>query len=189
MNSEYYNKVNEDLYANAATVANYDYTKKVSVDNAGSKVFTFNNAADLINTSTSTKANYLKEYPFSKSAYTAEGGSFGSVELKNNDEKDYYLFTTDETRYNIAPTTSTQHRYYAYYSMKIKLIVKSFSPTATFETIYDPTLYYNTGSSADATDKMCGLKLGTTELLDGKTGYLTVSQVNKIGRASCRERV
>ena len=176
VNSEYYNKVNEDLYANAATVANYDYTKKVSVDNAGSKVFTFNNAADLINTSTSTKANYLKEYPFSKSAYTAEGGSFGSVELKNNDEKDYYLFTTDETRYNIAPTTSTQHRYY---SMKIKLIVKSFSPTATFETIYDPTLYYNTGSSADATDKMCGLKLGTTELLDGKTGYLTVSQVNK----------
>ncbi|MFW5571751.1 MAG: hypothetical protein ACOCOH_07130, partial [Prevotella sp.] len=55
--------------------------------------------------------------------------------------KDCYLTTGDETRYNIAPTTAMEHRYYAFYLMKIDLDVQEYDAYCRMEKLYDPTCY------------------------------------------------
>ena len=55
-------------------------------------------------------------------------------------DKTFYVFTTDETRYNIAPTTATQHRFYAFYAMKVEVICQDYEPVVEFEPVYEKTL-------------------------------------------------
>jgi predicted lipoprotein with Yx(FWY)xxD motif len=176
--SSYYNTVGEDLYANAATVANHTYTDKVLVDVAGNQAFTFNNADVLSNTNTGANTNYLQEYPFSLNAYTAAGGDFTNVRLKTGDSRTCYLFVGDETRYNIAPTTATRHLYYAYYLMTIKLVTKTYTPSVTWVPVYNSSLTYDVTTGTDVNNYLAGVKLGTTEAGTTTTyGYLTVDQI------------
>jgi hypothetical protein len=67
-----------NIYSNVEAASDHTYTDKVYVEKAGTKAFTFNNAADINGTTTST---YLKEYPFSLTAYGTEGGAFSDVKL------------------------------------------------------------------------------------------------------------
>lgn len=164
------------------------YNDKVYATKAGNIRFKFNNAEGLSNTNPAPNTNYLEEYPFSAANYvgspdpdnTSTTGEFVNCVMNAQDAESttYYLFTADETRYNIAPSSAWQHRYYAFYRMEIDLQTTSYDPQLTWNTVYDETCYNKNGELA--TEPMYGLKLGT--VVKGTTtpveGYLTVKQID-----------
>ena len=165
---------------------NYDYTTKVVATKAGDVVFKFNNAEELENTSGQTQNKYLEEYPFSVTAYTDPNGvtkgNFTQIKLNATNANGlsnsgtYYLFTADETRYNIAPTTAWQHRMYAFYRMGITLVAKSYTPVVTWTKIYDKTCYNK--DNKDAFDSMWGAELATKDGNKPAKGYLSTKEIN-----------
>ena len=160
----------------AAYDPNADYKQKIKALVSGTKAFRFNNADELGNNSTSPDIKYFNEFPFSKKAYS---GEFKGLSLVKDDSEVRYLFTADETRYNISPATATEHRSHAFYVMDIQLVLKQYKPKFTWVPIYTSTCYEENGK--DVEKPQYGLKLGTTEMgKSGKMGYLTVDQINKI---------
>ena len=160
----------------AAYDPNADYKRKIKALVSGTKAFRFNNADELGNNSTSPDIKYFNEFPFSKKAYS---GEFKELSLMKDDSEVRYLFTADETRYNISPATATEHRSHAFYVMDIQLVLKQYKPKFTWVPIYTSTCYEENGK--DVEKPQYGLKLGTTEMGEsGKMGYLTVDQINKI---------
>ena len=159
---------------------NADYKQKVKALVSGTKAFRFNNADELGNEVHSTDTKYFNEFPFSKEAYKkTTGGEFKGLSLVKDDSEVRYLFTADETRYNISPATATEHRSHAFYVMDIQLVLKQYKPKFTWVPIYTSTCYEENGK--DVEKPQYGLKLGTTEMGEsGKMGYLTVDQINKI---------
>ena len=134
---------------------------RTQVGTVGNQAFRFNNADEL-----ATHSGYMTEYPFTLERYANQtnpgrgqfiAASFVDIDgtLDNPDRETFYVFTTDETRYNIAPTTATQHRFYAFYEMIVELVCENYDPIVTFEKIYDKTFYDN-GSKDDATDAFYG---------------------------------
>lgn len=153
-----------------------DYRGKIQAIVSGTKAFRFNNADELGNNSTSPDIKYFNEFPFSKKAYS---GEFKELSLMKDGSEVRYLFTADETRYNISPATATEHRSHAFYVMDIQLVLKQYKPKFTWVPIYTSTCYQENGK--DVEKPQYGLKLGTTEMGEsGKMGYLTVDQINKI---------
>ncbi len=59
--------------------------------------------------------------------------SADQAKLKDLQRKNMYLFTTDETRYNIAPTTKEMHRAFAYYKTTIELQLADYTPKVTWK--------------------------------------------------------
>lgn len=157
-----------------------DYRGKIQAIVSGTKAFRFNNADELGNENTSTKTKYFNEFPFSKESYKkTTGGEFKELPLMKDGSEVRYLFTADETRYNISPATATEHRSHAFYVMDIQLVLKQYKPKFTWVPIYTSTCYEENGK--DVEKPQYGLKLGTTEIGEsGKMGYLTVDQINKI---------
>ena len=182
------------LYNNTAYSADHTYTDKVYTVDAGKYRFKFNNAEDLAAAGNNATGTFT-EYPFSVSKYLAtpnpgdktatpatdpsgDLGTFIECKLHAQEAKSgtYYVFTADETRYNIAPTDGWQHRYYAFYRMEIELRAKTFSPKLTWKRIYDKT-FYNDGEG-DKEDSMWGLELDVAEENGQKvTGYLTYQEI------------
>ena len=171
-------------------------THKIYANVAGNIRFKFNNAEDLDNSGGGSGKNYLEETPFSVKDYlgsddpdgTSTKGAFIKCQLMASSETQksgtYFVFTADETRYNIAPTDSMQHRFYAFYRMDIELVAEDFTPTFTPTTVYENTFYEST--SAPKRLKQYGIKLGTNETItidDGNggtketMGYLSTHQV------------
>ena len=148
--SEYYNTYGDGKQY--TTSGNEEASTKVSTAECGDQPFKYNNAHELANDNISATAATLEEYPYSEALYTAANGSGTSTGLQgtftkeielaiNSDAKDCYLFTGDETRYNIAPTTALEHRYYAFYLMKIDLQVKEYEAYCRMTRLYDATCY------------------------------------------------
>ena len=192
---------NDGLYASNYN-PNATYNNKVFTSTAGNIRFKFNNAEDLDNTS-EEEEGYLEEYPFSVKDYLGSDdpdggtakGAFAEMKLTANPSLNqhsgiYYVFTADETRWNIAPSKAWQHRYYAFYRMDIELQAKTYTPDLAWEKIYDKTCYYkddvfpstdngNTPAGGVNTNSMWGVKLATK---DGNTivknGYLTYKEIN-----------
>lgn len=182
------------LYKNSGP--NYPYDTKVYTSTAGNIRFKFNNAEDL---GKPGAQNFLIENPFSVANYlnttdpdfdseenpgsTAEPAAFITCKLKAVPATDqnsdiFYVFTADETRWNIAPTTAWQHRAYAFYRMDIELRAKTFTPEITVKPIYEKTLYSKDGS--DVEDSMWGIELETTDPDEsGKKveGYLSIQEI------------
>ena len=153
------------------------YTTKVLTEKVGDTKFTFNNASTV-----SSAGGYFEEYAFNPSSYSSFiDFTFNQTEMTNGTVKTAYLFTCDEPRYNIAPTTATQHVYYAFYEMKIDMQTKTYVPTLTWQKIYDSSF-----DGGGKTDSKWGLTLATTETVDDHgrhSGYLTVTQIlDKIGQ-------
>ena len=162
------------------TTGNESADDKVRSEMCGDKAFKYNNAADLANTGTASTAATLEEYPYSEALYTSQGGTFTEdIEIAVNDEKPCYLFTGDETRYNIAPTTALEHRYYAYYLMDIQLLVKDYDAKCELKEVYSSTCYEGYaekpmyGGTFKAYDKD-----GVTEIPSSKA-YLTVNMMKQ----------
>ena len=187
--------VNNGLYDTNYS-PNSNYLDKVFTSTAGNIRFKFNNAEDIGSSGSSTSgARYLIETPFTVTDYlgsddpdhSSKTGSFITCQLMADPTLGYqntgifYVFTADETRYNIAPTTALQHRYYAFYRMDIELRAKTFTPDFTWTRIYDASLYDKDGT--DAEDSMWGLTLDTSdkETVDGKEvkmeSYLTYQEI------------
>ena len=123
-----------------------DENVRTKVGTVGDKAFRFNNADEL-----ATNSGYLTEYPFTLDRYATQtkpgAGQFVEAQFYKdiiNDQtwsqKTFYVFTTDETRYNIAPTTATQHRFYAFYEMIVEVLCDDYEPSVEFTKIYDKTL-------------------------------------------------
>ena len=143
------------------------------VDIGGTKKFKFNNAEDVDD----NFDGVLEEYAFSLGQYTAEGGKFETMEYNDVTVADQvetrYIFTTDETRYNIAPTTAIQHRAYAYYEMIVHVSAGTYEPEVEFVPIYDKTLNGN-----GKTDAYYGAVV--TANAGGKPGYSSTREIFKI---------
>ena len=182
---------------------------KVVTATAGNVRYKFNNAEDLSD-NTQTGSAYLKEYPFSVDTYlsnykdpdakagetpkTAKFEECHVIAGKGAQEAGkFFVFTADETRYNIAPTTDWQHRQYAFYRMDVKAIAEEYAPELVWTPVYDHALMATTDANGEEekTDKpQFGLKLLTKEIIKNQTtgettiggfikGYLTVKQINE----------
>ena len=171
-----YSFVNSPYWETASSLYNSDpnhtYKDKIYVETAGNRAFRFNNADELDNNSTSTETRYWTEYPFSIQNYLAQGGQFTDVYVGENETGEAYIFTADETRYNIAPTTATEHRYYAFYKMEVEVKKKTYQPVVEIKKIYDRTCY-----EGDVEFAQYGAKVTTEKLADGTMGYLTATQI------------
>ena len=148
--SEYYNTYGDGNQYSAT--GNEEASKKVSTAMCGNEPFKYNNAHELDKNNQMTTAATLEEYPYSEALYKASDGSgtitgtpgtfTEDIELRANDAaKNCYLFTGDETRYNIAPTTAMEHRSYAFYLMEIDLKVKEYDAYCNIKRLYDKTCY------------------------------------------------
>ena len=181
-----YWKTAYNLY-NAEYDPDHTYTDKVSVDNVGNYPFRFNNADELDNTSTDTQIRYWTEHPFSIQEYQKQNNvdnPFGEMIVPEGQTGNAYLFTADETRYNIAPTSASEHRNYAFYHMEVDVIKKTYTPAVELTPLYGTTCY-----DGDAELAHYGVKI-TTINVDGSPveGYLTSEQIatainNKIAEA------
>lgn len=148
--SAYYNKYGDGMQYTAT--GDEDASTKVSTAWCANQPFKYNNAHELANDKVNPTAATLEEYPYSEARYTAKDGSgtisgvqgtfTDNIELAvNDDAKDCYLTTGDETRYNIAPTTAMEHRYYAFYLMKIDLDVQEYDAYCRMTKLYNTTCY------------------------------------------------
>ena len=174
--SPYWN-TNADLYASTYNPG-ANYQDKVNTSLKGTIQYQFNNAATV-----GTSGGQYREYPFTLARYTAAGGNFDQLyytdtEMTTGASKTAYLFTCDETRYNISTATATQHRTYAFYKLDITAQKKNYDPKLAWEKIYNQT-YYNDGGVRE--DAMYGLTVTTTQAGEGNSvyGYVTVAQINQ----------
>ncbi|MCI6074747.1 MAG: hypothetical protein MR712_05095 [Bacteroidales bacterium] len=179
--SPYYNRYGDGKQYEATGDEPAD--EKVHTSMCGNVPFKYNNAADLEASGATATASTLEEYPYTEARYLAQGGSFTEdIEIRVNDPgKECYLMTGDETRYNIAPTTALEHRYYAYYLMDIQLLVKDYDAKCVLTELYKNTCYegnadkpmyggrfeaYESGHSGDP-----------TYLIPSERAYLTVNMM------------
>lgn len=173
----------KDLYASDYN-PNQSYLDKIDVKVAGNQPFIFNNSAQLDRNRNTQATLYLEETPFSSAAYSSQGGNFNAENsiVAMNETKTLYLFTKDETRYNIAPTVKEQHEAFAYYTTTIKLTTGEYDPKVEWVKIYDKTNYYKSDTDQDNEEPMYGAKVTTTAAgydTESATsyGYLTLSQI------------
>lgn len=176
--SYYYNLIGENLQAHRSEAADYDYTKKVRVDVAGDKAFYCNNSDKFKAGTTGSGTFYYEEYRYSNAAYNTQGGQW--KEMVANSSDDYvkrYIVVCDETRYNIAPTTTPRHALYAYYSTDLKLTTVDYTPEITYTQVYDdaviptgPDKNYYVGATLRLRDE-------TGSLLPEGTGYAFTKQI------------
>ena len=180
--SPYYNTYGDGKQY--TTTGNESADDKVRSEMCGDQAFKYNNAADLTNTGTASTAATLEEYPYSETLYKSQGGTFTEdIEIAVNEEKPCYLFTGDETRYNIAPTTALEHRFYAYYLMDIQLLTKDYEAKCVLTELYKNTCY-----EGDADKPMYGGKFEAYESghsgdpkyrIPSEKAYLTVDMMKK----------
>lgn len=175
--SDHYNTFglnNNNIYNNISEASNAQQERQ-EVGIVGNAKFKFNNANEV-----GTNGGILTEYPFSLENYAAasNNGSFGLMSFTvsaADQQQTKYVFTTDETRYNIAPTTATQHRAYAFYEMIVHVQTQLYEPQVAFTKIYDKNkTLFGTGQ----TNAFYGAKVTA---YDGNTppkpGYSSVSKI------------
>ena len=176
--SDYYNLIGENLQAHRSEAADYDYTKKVRVDVAGDKAFHCNNSDKFKAGSTGSGTFYYEEYRYSNAAYNTQGGQWKEMVANNDDNYvKRYIVVCDETRYNIAPTTTPRHAIYAYYSTDLKLTTVDYKPEITYTKVYDdaviptgPDKNYYVGATLRLRDE-------AGSLLPEGTGYAFTKQI------------
>ena len=175
--SDYYNLIDENLQDHRSDAADYDYTKKVRVDVAGDKAFRCNNSDKFKAGTTGSGTFYYEEYRYSNAAYNTQGGQWKEMVANSDDYVKRYIVVCDETRYNIAPTTTPRHAIYAYYSTDLKLTTVDYTPEITYTKVYDdaviptgPDKNYYVGATLRLRDE-AGL------LLPEGTGYAFTKQI------------
>lgn len=178
--SKYYNDTDGHQYS---TTGYEPASDKIATSMCGNQAFKYSNIDELSNTNISGSATQLQEYPYSENLYLSQGGSFSEdIVIKVGEGKPCYLFTADETRWNVAPTTAMEHRYYAYYLMDLKLETKDYVAKCVLTKIYDKTCYNRDGKDTEL--PMYG---GEFKALDAITGdeipagnaYLTVPMMKQ----------
>lgn len=176
--SDYYNLIDENLQAHRSDAADYDYTKKVRVDVAGDKAFYCNNSDKFKAGTTGSGTFYYEEYRYSNAAYNTQGGQW--KEMVANSGDDYvkrYIVVCDETRYNIAPTTTPRHAIYAYYSTDLKLTTVDYTPEITYTKVYDDAVIPTGPDKNHYVGATLRLKSQDGTVLPEGTGYAYTKQI------------
>lgn len=160
-----------NIYSNISEAAD-PQLERLKVEEMGTAPFTFNNAAEV-----GTAGGTLYDYPFTLQNYE---GQFNSLIIPVRDEvqtETRYVFTTDETAYNIAPTTAIQHRSYAFYQIVVHIHSGSYTPNVQFVPVYSETLH-GTGQ----TDAFYGAVITAPYTEDGKTkqGFASTEVIYQI---------
>lgn len=176
--SDYYELIGENLQGHRSEAADYDYTKKVKVDVAGDKAFYCNNSDKFKAGVIGSGTFYYEEYRYTNAAYNTQGGQWKEMVANNGDPYEKrYIVVCDETRYNIAPTTTPRHASYAYYSTDLKLTTVDYTPEITYTKVYDdaviptgPDKNYYVGATLTLKSK------DGTALPEG-TGYAFTKQI------------
>lgn len=182
--SDHYNEFgasNNSVYNDIDEAADAQ-EERLKVGIVGTQKFKFNNAEDLNNGN-----GVLTEYPFSLENYAAapNNGTFGEMKftVTNEDQQlTRYVFTTDETRYNIAPTTAVQHRAYAYYQMIVHVQTATYEPKVKFVKVYDKTLYMDKNGAAQ--DSAFYGAVITAVDGNGEAGYSSTDEIFKVINAA-----
>lgn len=158
VNSEHYNQFTSDNVYNNINEAKADKNtvhERQKVTSVGNIRFKFNNADQV-----GTNGGTLTEYPFTRARYAAQtgknylnqtvNGSFYNMDYTvsaSDQSQTAYVFTTDETRYNIAPTTAVQHRAYAFYEMIVHVTSKTYNPKVKIVKVYDSSCTEKNGQA------------------------------------------
>ncbi len=175
--SDHYNafgESNNNIYTNKSEAAD-PQEERLKVGIVGNKPFKFNNAEEVA----SGSADFYVEYPFSLEDYAAapNNGSFSGMNFtvsETTQPSTGYVFTTDETAYNIAPTTTTQHRSYAFYKMDVSVASATYTAQVEFKPVYTTTL-----NGEEKTDAYYGAVVTAPYTEGGKTyqGYATTDEI------------
>ena len=176
--SDYYELIGENLQAHRSEAADHDCTKKIRVDVAGDKAFYCNNSDKFKAGTTGSGTFYYEEYRYTNAAYKTQGGQWKEMVANSGDNYvKRYIVVCDETRYNIAPTTTPRHAIYAYYSTDLKLTTVDYTPEITYTKVYDdaviptgPDKNYYVGATLTLKSK------DGTALPEG-TGYAFTKQI------------
>lgn len=176
--SEYYDLINENLQAHRSEAADYDYTKKIEVKVAGTQAFKCNNSDIFKAGTTGDGTYYYVENRYSNAAYNTQGGTWNKMVVNNGD--DYvkrYLVVCDETRYNIAPTTTPRHAFYAYYSTDLKLTTVDYVPELTYTKVYNDAVVPNTYDANYYVGVKVSLKDTDNQPIAAGQGYVYAKQI------------
>lgn len=169
---------NNSVYNNTSEAANATKERQ-KVTTVGTAPFKFNNADEV-----GENGGTLTEFPFSLENYSDEGGDFTQIGFKVEEGQTKtdtaYVFTTDETRYNISPATAVQHRAYAFYKMIVHVSLATYTEQIAFEKIYDKTLYRDKDGKTQ-THPFFGVTV-TAPYGNNQQGYAATDKVNKLIR-------
>lgn len=176
--SDYYDLINENLQAHRSDAADYDYTKKIEVKVAGTKAFKCNNS-DIFKAGTKGDGTYYYvENRYSNAAYNTQGGTWNEMVVDNGDGYvKRYLVVCDETRYNIAPTTTPRHAFYAYYSTDLKLTTVNYVPELTYTKVYKDAVVPNTYDANYYVGVKVSLKDTFNQPIAAGQGYVYAKQI------------
>lgn len=178
--SEYYNLINENLQAHRSEAADHDYTKKIEVKVAGDKAFKCNNSDIFKAGTTGDGTYYYVENRYSNAAYNTQGGTWQDMLVNNGDGYvKRYLVVCDETRYNIAPTTTPRHVFYAYYSTDLKLTTVNYVPELTYTKVYKDAVVPNTYDANYYVGVKVSLKDTDNKPIPEGEGYVYAKQIIK----------
>lgn len=176
--SEYYKLIDENLQDHRSDAADYDYTKKVRVDVAGDKAFYCNNSDKFMAGTTGSGTFYYEEYRYTNAAYDAQGGHWTEMVANNGAPSvKRYIVVCDETRYNIAPTTTPRHAIYAYYSTDLKLTTVDYKPEITYTKVYDDAVIPTGPDKNYYVGATLTLKSQDGTALQEGTGYAFTKQI------------
>lgn len=176
--SEYYNLINENLQAHRSEAADYDYTKKIEVKVAGTQAFKCNNSDIFKAGTTGDSTYYYVENRYSNAAYITQGGTWNEMVVNNGDGYvKRYLVVCDETRYNIAPTTTPRHAFYAYYSTDLKLTTVDYVPELTYTKVYKDAVVPNTYDANYYVGVKVSLKDTNNKPITAGQGYVYAKQI------------
>ena len=176
--SEYYDLINENLQAHRSEAADYDYTKKIEVKVAGTQAFKCNNSDIFKAGTTGDGTYYYVENRYSNAAYNTQGGTWNEMVVNNGDVYvKRYLVVCDETRYNIAPTTTPRHAFYAYYSTELKLTTVTYVPELTYTKVYKDAVVPNTYDANYYVGVKVSLKDTDDKPIAAGQGYVYAKQI------------
>ena len=176
--SEYYDLINENLQDHRSEAADYDYTKKIEVKVAGTQAFKCNNSDIFKAGTTGDGTYYYVENRYSNTAYNTQGGTWQEMLVNNGDGYvKRYLVVCDETRYNIAPTTTPRHAFYAYYSTDLKLTTVDYVPELTYTKVYNNAVVPNTYDANYYVGVKVSLKDTYDQPIAAGQGYVYAKQI------------
>lgn len=136
--SAYYNLIGENLQDHREEAADHPSADKLVVSVAGNKAFTCNNSDNFKAGMSGDGTFVYEENRYSNDKYRDQGGVWREITVNSGpDYVDHYLIVCDETRYNIAPTTTPRHAYYAYYSTSMRLNREDYEPVITYKRLYN----------------------------------------------------
>ena len=176
--SAYYNLIGENLQGHRPEAVDYPCADKLVVRVAGNQAFICNNS-DNFKAGMSGDGEFVyEENRYSNDKYRDQGGEWREITVNSGEGYvDHYLIVCDETRYNIAPTTTPRHAYYAYYSTSMRLNREDYEPVITYKRLYNNAMLEGGFDDHFYAGVKVTLKDKSGNAMPEGTGYVYAKQV------------